>query len=195
MRRALILGGAAAFATLVISRSAHASARRITVKHAGSGATFDGVWHDGRAPDRSAMSDLSEALADPGCPPRAFDPDAIAILWEVATRTRLAGALDVHSGYRTPQVNRAVQGAGDSQHLKASAVDLGVPAGRLPAAAEAALLLRKGGVGVYRSRGFIHLDSGPVRNWSDGSGGARPRGAFGGRGLTLLSHSWDLGSR
>ncbi|WP_137176650.1 DUF882 domain-containing protein [Roseomonas sp. AR75] len=171
MRRALILGGAAAFATLIIPRTSHAAARQITLKHAGSGATFSGTWHDGRAPDRSAMQDLSQVLADPGCPPRAFDVDAIEILWEVATRTRLTGVLDVHSGYRTPAVNRAVQGAGDSQHLKASAVDLGVPTGRLPAVADAALKLRKGGVGVYRNRGFIHLDSGPVRNWSEGSGG------------------------
>jgi hypothetical protein len=55
--------------------------------------------------------------------------------------------------------------------MRASAVDVGVPTGRLPAVADAALQLRKGGVGVYRSRGFIHLDSGPVRNWSDGGAG------------------------
>ncbi|MBD0274363.1 MAG: DUF882 domain-containing protein, partial [Acetobacteraceae bacterium] len=57
--------------------------------------------------------------------------------------------------------------AGDSQHLRAGAVDLGVPAGRMPAVAEAALKLGKGGVGVYRQRGFVHLDSGPVRRWGD----------------------------
>ncbi|PWS36384.1 hypothetical protein DFH01_14540 [Falsiroseomonas bella] len=171
MRRSLILGGAAAFATLVLPRTSHAAARRISLKHAGSGAKFDGTWHDGRAPDRSAMAELSEVLADPGCPPHPFDADAIAILWEVAARTRLTGELDVHSGYRTPAVNRAVHGAGDSQHLRASAVDVGIAAGRLPAVAEAALALKKGGVGVYRSRGFIHLDSGPVRNWSDGGAG------------------------
>lgn len=171
MRRSLLFGGAAAFATLILPRASHAAARRLAIKHAGSGAKFDGTWHDGRAPDRSAMAELSEVLADPGCdPPRAFDPDAIAILWEVATRTRLTGMLDVHSGYRTPQVNRMVQGAGDSQHLRASAVDIGVPAGRLPVVAETALKLKKGGVGVYRQRGFIHLDSGPVRNWTDGGG-------------------------
>jgi uncharacterized protein YcbK (DUF882 family) len=191
MRRSLLLGGAAAFATLILPRAASAAARRISLKHAGSGATFSGTWHDGRAPDGTAMSDLSAALADPGCPPRAFDADAIAILWEVATRTRLTGVLDVHSGYRTPQVNRAVQGAGDSQHMKASAIDLGVPAGRLPAVAEAALKLRAGGVGVYRSRGFIHLDSGPVRNWSDGGG----QGIFRNTRFMRLSGSFIINPR
>ncbi len=116
------------------------------------------------------MAELTEVLADPGAtPPRPFDPEAIGIVWEVAARTRLSGALEVHSGFRTPRVNRNVHGAGDSQHLRASALDIGVPAGRMPAVADAALKLRRGGVGVYRQRGFIHLDSGPVRHWSDAS--------------------------
>jgi uncharacterized protein YcbK (DUF882 family) len=168
MRRSFLLLGTAALVTLIVPRDAHAAVRRITLRHASSGARFDGVWHDGRAPDRGAMRELSEALADPGANPwRPFDPDAIAVLWEVARRARLGGILDIHSGYRTPAVNRAAHGADNSAHLRAMAVDLGVPAGRLAAAAEAARSLRKGGVGIYRRRGFIHLDSGPVRSWSD----------------------------
>jgi len=170
MRRNFLFGGAAALALFTLPRTARAEApRRMVLRHSGTGARFDGMWHDGRAPDTTAMADLSAALADPGCdPPLPFDPDTVAILWEVALRTRLGGEVEVHSGYRTPQVNRRVHGAGDSQHLRASAMDIGVPAGRMPAVADAAMKLRRGGVGVYRQRGFIHLDSGPVRNWSDG---------------------------
>ncbi|HEV7267201.1 MAG TPA: DUF882 domain-containing protein [Falsiroseomonas sp.] len=192
MRRTLLLGGATAFATLLLSSPSRASqARRLTLRHAGSGARFSGIWHDGRAPDRSAMAELSQVLADPGAnPARPFDPDAIEIVWQVATRTRLDPVLDVHSGYRTPQVNRAVHGAGDSQHLRASALDIGVPAGRLPAVAEAALKLARGGVGVYRRRGFVHLDSGPVRHWSDG-GGARRVVSARERQLDRIANAWQ----
>jgi uncharacterized protein YcbK (DUF882 family) len=91
-------------------------------------------------------------------------------VWEIAARTRLGTEVTIHSGYRTPQVNRRVHGAGDSHHMRASALDIGVPSGRMPAVADAALKLGRGGVGVYRSRGFIHLDSGQVRSWSDGGG-------------------------
>lgn len=171
MQRRFLVVGAAAFATLILPSTSRASqARRIALRHSGTGARFEGIWHDGQAPDAVAMAELSQALADPGCEPaRAFDPDTIELVWHVTQRTRMTGELEVRSGFRTPQANRRAQGAGDSLHLRASAVDLGIPAGRMPAVAEAALRLGRGGVGVYRQRGFIHLDSGPVRNWSDGA--------------------------
>lgn len=192
MRRAFLFGGAAAFASLVLPRAPLASqARRISLRHSATGARFEGVWHNGQAPDAGAMAELSQALADPHChPPRPFDPETIGIVWDVAQRTRL-GTLEVHSGYRTPQVNRAVHGAGDSQHLRASAMDIGVPSGRLPAVTEAALKLGRGGVGVYRRRGFVHLDSGPVRSWSDGGGTRRVSARE--RQLDRIAEAWRGG--
>lgn len=177
MRRKILFGGAAALATCFLPRATRAQgARRITLRHAATGARFDGIWHDGIQPDALAMAELSQVLADPGCDPaRPFDPATIEIVWEVAMRTRLGSVLDVHSGYRTPRVNRAVHGAGDSQHLRAQALDIGVPGGRLPAVAEAALKLGRGGVGVYRQRGFVHLDSGPPRSWADTGSIGRPQ--------------------
>lgn len=172
------------------------SARRIALRHSGTGARFEGPWHDGRAPDPSAMEDLSAVLADPGCPPRSFDADTIGIVWEIAQRVRLDGELEVHSGFRTPQVNRRVHGAGDSLHMRASAVDIGVPAGRLAAVAEAAIRLRRGGVGIYRGRSFVHLDSGAVRSWGDGSPAAAAPSAAARRDETLarIAAEWRRGT-
>lgn len=195
MRRSFLFGGAAALATFMIARTADAvPVRRIALRHAGTGARFEGPWHDGRRPDPGAMAELSAALADEGAnPPRPFDADTIDIVWQVAMRTRLGGALDIHSGYRTPQVNRRVHGAGDSQHLRASAIDFGVPVGRIPAVAEAALKLGRGGVGVYRARGFVHLDSGPVRNWGDaGLGGRAPSARD--QTLNRIAEEWRRGT-
>jgi uncharacterized protein YcbK (DUF882 family) len=173
MRRRFLLGGAAALAALATPRIVHANAaRRISLRHSASGARFSGPWHNGTRPDPGAMAELSIVLADPGAlPARPFDPGAIEIAWTVAQRAGLAGDLDVHSGFRTPQVNRAAQGVGDSQHLRAMALDLGIASGRLGAVADAALRLARGGVGVYRRRSFVHLDSGPVRQWADASDG------------------------
>lgn len=145
-----------------------AAPRRLRLRHAATGARFAGPYHDGRAPDPAAMAELSSVLADSQTGAvRAFDPAAIDILWEVAGRARLDEEIVILSGYRTRATNRAVNGAGDSQHLRAGAVDVQLAAARLGAFGEAAIALGRGGVGLYRRRGFVHLDSGPVRRWGE----------------------------
>jgi uncharacterized protein YcbK (DUF882 family) len=200
MRRAFLLGGSAAFATFILPRATAARPparpagdavpRRLALRHTATGATFAGPWHDGAAPDPAAMRDLSAALADPGCtPPLPFDPDTIALVWEIASRARL-GEVEIRSGYRTPQVNRRAHGASDSLHVRASAVDLGVPRDRLGLVAEMAVRLGGGGVGVYARRSFVHLDSGPVRRWSDGGEATRREDA-----LARIAEAWGRGER
>jgi uncharacterized protein YcbK (DUF882 family) len=143
--------------------------RRLQLRHAHTGARFSGPYHDGRTPDPVAMSDLSLVLADSRTGAvRPFDPQAIDVLWSVAQRTGAAGGeFLIFSGYRTPETNAAVHGAGDSQHLRAGALDVHVPAERLAEFGDTALRLGLGGVGVYVQQGFVHLDSGPVRRWGD----------------------------
>ncbi len=146
--------------------------RRLALRHAATGERFSGPWHDGRTPDPNAMADLSQVLADSRTGDvMPFDPLAVEVLWEVARRSGLAGELTILSGYRTPQTNLAVRGAGDSQHLRAGALDVLVASERLAGFAEQALKLGRGGVGVYAQRGFVHLDSGPFRQWGDVPGG------------------------
>lgn len=142
--------------------------RRLTLHHAATGARFSGFWHDGRSPDAIAMAELSEVLADTRTGAvMPFDPLAIEVLWEVARRSGLAGELTILSGYRTPETNAAVRGAGDSQHLRAGAVDVLLTAEQMPGFGEQALKFGRGGVGIYGRRNFVHLDSGPVRAWGD----------------------------
>lgn len=162
--------------TLASPRLRAATPRRLALRHSHTGATFDGPWHDGTAPDPAAMAELSAVLADSATiRPRPFDAAALGILCDVAEAARLAGPLVVRSGYRTPAINAAVHGAGDSQHLRAGAIDLEVAAARIQQVGGLALGLQRGGVGVYPRRGFVHLDSGPVRHWNgDAPGGGMP---------------------
>lgn len=161
---------------LAAPRLRAATPRRLSLRHYHTSATFEGPWHDGMAPDPVAMAELSAALADSTLiRPRPFDADALGILWEVAQAARLVGPLVVRSGYRTPAINAAVHGAGDSQHLRAGAIDLEVAGARMRDVAGLARGLGRGGVGVYARRGFVHLDSGPVRHWNgDTPGGGVP---------------------
>lgn len=169
---ALVAPSVAPCAARAAPRRAGPAPRRLALRHAATGARFAGPWHDGRTPDPAAMADLSEVLADSRTGDiRPFDPLAIEVLWEVARRAGLGGELTILSGYRTPQTNRAVHGAGDSQHLRAGAVDVLMAPERLVGFSEQALKLGRGGVGVYGSRSFVHLDSGPVRYWGDVPGG------------------------
>jgi hypothetical protein len=54
--------------------------------------------------------------------------------------------------------------AENSQHLYGRALDVRF-ATNLPDAVAVARAMRRGGVGWYPRSGFIHLNTGPVRNW------------------------------
>ena len=74
--------------------------------------------------------------------------------------------LVITCGYRSPRTNAATEGAEkDSMHTKGQAVDFTVEGlspvylGRLVS------FFREGGVGMYPSRYFVHVDTGKVREW------------------------------
>ena len=142
--------------------------RRLALRHEATGARFAGPYHDGLAADPIALADISAVLADHHSGAvRAFDPAALDVLWLVARRAGLMGEVAILSGYRTPQTNALVHGAGDSQHLRAAALDVLLPTAAFAPFLETALNLGKGGVGSYPRRGFVHLDSGPPRHWGE----------------------------
>lgn len=69
--------------------------------------------------------------------------------------------VEILSGYRCPEYNKAIGGVGHSEHTTGEAVDLRVRGLSLKAQYEAALkidALNKSGIGVYPSEGFIHVD-------------------------------------
>jgi uncharacterized protein YcbK (DUF882 family) len=87
---------------------------------------------------------------------------------------RLGNRHPVHviSGYRSPRTNamlasRSSRVSTTSYHMQGMAIDIRLPGCRLQAVREAALELAGGGVGFYpdERNNFVHLDTGPVRNW------------------------------
>jgi uncharacterized protein YcbK (DUF882 family) len=207
MRRRILLFAAAAPALLTATMHAADAAagrragrrqngpapRRLQLRHAATGARFSGPYHDGTAPDPAAMAELSIILADARTGAvHPFDPRALDVLWEVARQTGVGGSeLVILSGYRTPETNAVVAGAGDSQHLRAGALDVQVASAQLAGFGEAALALGRGGVGVYERRGFVHIDSGPVRRWGDVAPGAgRSAGAPPDDRIARIAEAW-----
>lgn len=169
---ALIAIAAAAPRKLV---AAPAPERRLHLINAHTGERFDSVFRDDQGLHADAMDDLSNFLRDFHCNERiAIDAGVLDFLAAVmdAVGEKTATIL---SAYRTPATNewlaRTTFGVADnSQHMYGRALDVSFE-GKLFEAMQAAREMRRGGVGWYPHSGFIHIDTGPVRNWDFGETG------------------------
>ncbi len=152
-----------------------AAPRRIKLHNAHTGENFDGPYRDEHGPIAAAMEDLSHLLRD------HHSGERIAI--EVGVVDFLAAVMDgvgasqatVLSAYRTVATNRMLAKttfgvADNSQHIYGRALDIRLDS-RLEDAMQAARGMQRGGVGWYPRSRFIHLDTGPVRNWTLDGGG------------------------
>jgi uncharacterized protein YcbK (DUF882 family) len=149
--------------------------RRLKLLNAHTGETFNGPYRDDGGPIAAAMEDLSVFLRD-------FHSGE-TIDYDIGVIDFLAGVLEavgaseatVLSAYRTRATNemlaRTTFGVADnSQHIYGKAIDIYLPA-RLDVAMETARAMQRGGVGWYPDSHFIHLDTGPMRNWDLGGEG------------------------
>jgi uncharacterized protein YcbK (DUF882 family) len=100
----------------------------------------------------------------------AIDPALLDLLHVLRGTTGGRQPFQVISGYRSPQTNDALRRRGDgvasgSLHLSGRAIDIRLADVPLPALRDAALGLRRGGVGYYPGSNFVHVDTGRVRWW------------------------------
>jgi uncharacterized protein YcbK (DUF882 family) len=100
--------------------------------------------------------------------PRTFD----VLHTMLAKLNRPSSVIQILSGYRTKETNDALRESGTtnaaehSQHIEANALDIRVPGVPVVQLRNAALSLGAGGVGYYPKSQFIHVDTGPVREWT-----------------------------
>jgi uncharacterized protein YcbK (DUF882 family) len=143
--------------------------RRLMLKNAHTGETFSGLYRDATGPLPSAVSDLAVFLRDfhvDKCGPVDIDLlDFLANVMAVAGQR----SATVLSAYRTRETNERLRAtmfgvAEQSQHLLGRAIDVTFDS-RLVGAKQAALVMKRGGVGWYPNSHFMHLDSGPPRSW------------------------------
>lgn len=163
----LIFGGRAAAAPSV--------PRRLTLTNANTGEAFDGPYRDADGPIPEAMADLAILLRDHHVNKVGpLDVDSLDFLADVMAASGQTRAT-ILSAFRTPATNAKLAashfGAAEkSQHLLGRALDVTFDT-RLPDAHQAAHKIGRGGVGWYPRSHFIHLDSGPPREWEkDGTG-------------------------
>jgi uncharacterized protein YcbK (DUF882 family) len=100
----------------------------------------------------------------------AIEPALLDFLHSLADQTRATAPFHVISGFRSPVTNAMLRSrsqgvAGRSLHMLGKAIDIRVPGVRLPDLRDAAIALRRGGVGFYPQSDFVHVDTGRVRTW------------------------------
>ena len=155
--------------------------------HLHTGESLDIVYRIGDTYIPSALEQLNHFLRDHRTQDVSdYDPSEFDLLHNLLTRLKRPHAtINIVCGYRSPESNeflRTLGGTVDpsetgvaehSQHMLAKAIDIRVPGVSTRRLDQAALSLHAGGVGYYPTSQFVHVDVGPVRQWS--FGGAHTR--------------------
>ncbi len=102
--------------------------------------------------------------------PIKMDPHLIDVLWEVHREVGGREPISVICGYRSSGTNsklrrRSSGVAKFSLHMQGKAIDFHIPGVPLEEVRAAGLRAQRGGVGIYPSSGFVHMDTGNVRHW------------------------------
>jgi uncharacterized protein YcbK (DUF882 family) len=142
---------------------------RLNLANPHTGETFSGIYRDDNGPIPRVMEELSLFLRDFHSGERiAIDVGVIDFLMGVMQAVGQTRAT-ILSAYRTPATNAMLARSGfgvaeNSQHLYGRALDVHF-GDNLAEAMKAARAMQRGGVGWYPHSSFMHIDTGPVRNW------------------------------
>jgi uncharacterized protein YcbK (DUF882 family) len=192
MDRRLFLSLAAGWAAWPLQARAAArppALRRLRLANPHTGETFEGSYRDDNGPIDRVIDELCVFLRDHHSGQKTqIDVGVIDFLADVLDAVGATGAT-ILSAYRTPETNamlaRTTFGvAENSQHIYGRALDLHLGS-KLAEAMAAARAMKRGGVGWYPHSGFIHIDTGPVRNWTLDERGLEDLLLFDGRRLRV----------
>jgi uncharacterized protein YcbK (DUF882 family) len=142
---------------------------RLNLLNAHTGEKFSGIYRDDNGPIPRVMDDLSVFLRDFHCDEKiGIDVGVLDFLSGVLLSVGESKAT-ILSAYRTPETNamlakKGLGAAENSQHLYGRALDVHL-GDKLADAMKTARAMQRGGVGWYPQSNFMHIDTGPVRNW------------------------------
>lgn len=127
-------------------------------------------WREGRYLPKS-LSRINHILRDHRTGEvKNIDFHLIDLLFVLQKKLRSREPFHVISGYRSLETNTYLRNKGrgvarNSLHLVGKAIDIRLPSRDLRDLRQAALELKKGGVGYYPGSDFVHVDVGKVRYW------------------------------
>ena len=146
----------------------------VKLAHAHTDEMIDVVYRIGDTYIPEAIDKLSDFLRDTHNQEISrFDPRTFDVLHTVLAKLgKPDGIVDILSGYRSEETNDMLRESGTtnaakySPHIQGKAIDIRVPGVSATLVRDAALSLGAGGVGYYPQSQFVHVDVGPVRQWT-----------------------------
>jgi uncharacterized protein YcbK (DUF882 family) len=145
--------------------------RKLAFHDLHTGESFSAVYRVGGRYVPEAIAEMEHLLRDFRTGEQtSFDRRLFDLLHRLQHTVGRGRPYQVISGYRSPKTNAMLAArsggvAKRSYHMKGMAIDVRVRGVSTRELREAALKLRKGGVGYYPKSDFVHLDVGPVRHW------------------------------
>ena len=128
-------------------------------------------WQDGQRND-AAYYVLCQLLRDWHVQQAVqMDMNLLDTLFAVSAYYRAYGwnqPIVINSGFRSFQTNQKLLNEGaakNSMHLYGKAADIYIPGISAKHLTQVGLYLRRGGIGFYEQKGFVHLDTGRLRAW------------------------------
>jgi uncharacterized protein YcbK (DUF882 family) len=147
------------------------AARELRFSHTHTGERLSITYFNDGTYQQDALASINHFLRDfRTSQVHPIDPDLLDLLNELTGLTGSRQPFQVISGYRSPATNdmlrhRSEGVAAGSLHMTGQAIDIrlaDVPLARLR---NAALSVRRGGVGYYPASDFVHVDTGRPRTW------------------------------
>lgn len=146
--------------------------RFITFNNLHTNEKIDCCYFDGNDYVESVLTDLNHFCRDfRRNEVHAMDRKLFDLLYQIKILLATDAEVELISGYRSLATNNALRKhshgvAKHSYHTKGQAIDFRLKGVPLSDVHEAALALEQGGVGYYPRSNFVHIDTGPVRHWS-----------------------------
>jgi uncharacterized protein YcbK (DUF882 family) len=173
MRAALLALAALAVPTHTASTTVPpAREYRLRLYHTHTRERINVIYRRGDAYEPQVLQQLDRFLRDHRTGElHRFDPRLFDLLETLAATVGLPEAeIEIICGYRSPWSNEFLRASSDgvaknSLHMQAEAIDIRIPSVPTAKLRDAALKLRRGGVGYYPQSGFVHVDVGRVRRW------------------------------
>ena len=145
--------------------------RSLSLLNLHTGEALKATYFENGAYVPDAMAALNHLLRDfrtGGVHPMA--PGLLDLVSTLTGTLETRETVQVISGYRSPTTNAALHArskgvASHSLHMDGMAMDIRIKGVQLPHLRDAALAMRRGGVGFYPASDFVHVDVGRVRRW------------------------------
>jgi uncharacterized protein YcbK (DUF882 family) len=173
--------------------------RRLRLVNCHTGETFDGAYRNDQGPIPRVIDELCVFLRDHHSGEKTeIDVGVIDFLADVLDSVGQT-KVTILSAYRTAETNamlaRTMFGVAEhSQHILGRALDVRVDS-NLSEAMTKARAMQRGGVGWYPHSGFIHIDTGPVRNWTLDDRGLDGLLVFDGQHLQMVGKAGEGNNR